>query len=94
MYKPNLVSPCHRPNVRVEPKKDLLDQTGKTFYFVCNKCNKACDPVNKDAGFVTIGDLKNSDKVFKDTFFLGCHPGLNEDHIEYMYEAVKAFLTK
>lgn len=50
MYKPNLVSPCHKAKVRIEPKKDLVDQTGKTFYFVCNKCNKACDPVNKDSG--------------------------------------------
>lgn len=47
-----LVSPCHRVKVKIEPKKDLVDQIGKTFYFVCPKCNKACDPIDADAGIV------------------------------------------
>ena len=45
MYKPNLVSPCHKVKVKVEPKKDLVDATGKTFYFVCSTCHKACNPI-------------------------------------------------
>jgi len=31
-----------------------------------------------------IGDLKNTDKVMRDTFWLGVYPGLTEEMIDYI----------
>lgn len=41
--------------------------------------------------FRVAGDLANSDKVMRDTFWVGVYPGLGETHIEYMLDAIHAF---
>lgn len=40
-----------------------------------------------------VGELTNSDKVMHQTFWLGVYPGLNEDHLTYMAEQTKQFLS-
>lgn len=35
-------STCCLAHIRVGPKEELKDPEGKTFYWVCYKCNKAC----------------------------------------------------
>lgn len=42
----------------------------------------------------TVGDLTNSDKVLKDTFFVGIWPGLGTQQIEYIGQIFKEFLAK
>jgi CDP-4-dehydro-6-deoxyglucose reductase, E1 len=37
------------------------------------------------------GALDNSDKVMRDTFWLGVYPGLTESHIDYVVETISAF---
>ncbi len=41
-----------------------------------------------------IGNLKNSDKIMNDTFFVGVYPGLCKDKIDYKIETMKEFLEK
>lgn len=40
------------------------------------------------------GTLKETDNIMKNTFWLGVHPGLNQDALEYMAEKVEEFLGK
>lgn len=37
------LSNCCQAWVRVEPKLDLINPLGKTFYYVCTNCGRACD---------------------------------------------------
>ncbi|MDF2954017.1 MAG: dTDP-4-amino-4 [Thermodesulfobacterium sp.] len=39
-----------------------------------------------------IGDLKNTDKVMRDTFWLGVYPGLTEEMIDYIITCIKNFV--
>ncbi len=41
----------------------------------------------------TISDLKNTDRIINDTFFLGTYPGIGSEQIEYTMDVVKNFLT-
>ena len=36
-----------------------------------------------------VGDLKNTDKVMRDSFWVGVHPGLTSEMIEYMVETIR-----
>jgi CDP-6-deoxy-D-xylo-4-hexulose-3-dehydrase len=41
-----------------------------------------------------IKDLKNTDKVMKDSFWLGVYPGLNKNHLDYVIENIREFVKK
>jgi CDP-6-deoxy-D-xylo-4-hexulose-3-dehydrase len=34
-----------------------------------------------------IGDLKNTDRIMNNTFFLGTFPGIGKEQIEYTYDS-------
>lgn len=38
------------------------------------------------------GDLKNSDRIMFNSFFLGIYPGIGDDEIDYMAESIEDFL--
>jgi len=40
-----------------------------------------------------IGELKNTDRIMEDTFFLGTYPGIGKEQIEYTMNTIKNFLT-
>jgi CDP-6-deoxy-D-xylo-4-hexulose-3-dehydrase len=40
------------------------------------------------------GDLRNTDKVMKDTFWIGVWPGISEDMIAYMSETLKKIILR
>jgi len=50
----------------------------------------------RQPGFMTIecrvhGSLEASDRIMRDTFFLGVYPGLGEAQIDYMLEQIFGF---
>jgi CDP-6-deoxy-D-xylo-4-hexulose-3-dehydrase len=51
-------------------------------------------PAYKGIPMRVAGNLKNSDKVFRDTFFVGVHPGISEDDIEYVCDGIKSFIKR
>jgi CDP-6-deoxy-D-xylo-4-hexulose-3-dehydrase len=51
-------------------------------------------PAYADVAHRKIGDLKNTDTIMTNSFWLGVWPGLNESHFDYMLEKVKAFVGR
>jgi CDP-6-deoxy-D-xylo-4-hexulose-3-dehydrase len=51
-------------------------------------------PAYADVAHRKIGDLKNTDLIMTNSFWLGVWPGLNESHFDYMLEKVKAFVGR
>jgi CDP-6-deoxy-D-xylo-4-hexulose-3-dehydrase len=51
-------------------------------------------PAYADVAHRKIGDLKNTDIIMTNSFWLGVWPGLNESHFNYMLEKVKAFVGR
>ena len=48
-------------------------------------------------GYKHLGDAKdfeNAYQVLDKVFFLGCHPGLTEEHLNYIKETVIGFMNK
>lgn len=48
----------------------------------------------KGEGFRVVGELKNTDKVMKDTFWIGVYPGITEEQIEYIVSTIKEFVRE
>ena len=40
-------------------------------------------------GYRIIGDLSNTDKIMKDTFWVGVYPGMTDKMIDYMAKTIK-----
>jgi CDP-6-deoxy-D-xylo-4-hexulose-3-dehydrase len=51
-------------------------------------------PSFKAANFKKIGNLNNTRTVTENTFWLGCWPGLKNQHLDYIYESVLKFIKK
>ena len=55
----------------------------KQPYFIDNKIE-----------YRVIGDLKNTDIVMNNTFWVGCYPGLNLEMLNYVLESFGEFIKK
>lgn len=42
-------------------------------------------------GYRVVGDLSNTDRIMRDTFWVGAYPGMREGMIEFMIEKVRGF---
>ena len=53
-------------------------------------------PGYKNANFEyrIVGEIKNSNKILKDTFFVGVYPGIDEKRMNFMINTFKEFLTR
>lgn len=43
-------------------------------------------------GYRVIGDLKNTDRIMNDTFWIGVYPGMTDEKIDYMIKVIKDYL--
>ena len=43
-------------------------------------------------GFRVVGSLENTERIMKDTFWVGVYPGMNSNQIEYMLYTIKEFI--
>jgi CDP-6-deoxy-D-xylo-4-hexulose-3-dehydrase len=55
--------------------------------------NLAKQPGYMDKKHRIVGDLKNTDKFMRDAFWLGVWPGLDEEHLEFIVEQIKNFIS-
>lgn len=51
-------------------------------------------PAYRNVKYRVVGNLKNSDKILKDSFFLGIYPGITKEMMDFMLEASEAFIKK
>ncbi|QLY79123.1 lipopolysaccharide biosynthesis protein RfbH [Clostridium intestinale] len=47
-----------------------------------------------DVKFKVIGDLKNTDYIMNNTFWIGVWPGINDEEIDFLIKKFKAFFSK
>ena len=43
-------------------------------------------------GYRVVGDLKNTDRIMNDTFWVGVYPGMTDAMIDYMAKTIKEAL--
>jgi len=46
-------------------------------------------PAYADVDCRVVGGLPNSDKVMSSTFFIGVHPGIDEERMNYMLDVIE-----
>ncbi|RKX57302.1 MAG: hypothetical protein DRP28_06820, partial [Thermodesulfobacteriota bacterium] len=44
--------------------------------------------------YKVVDELKNTDKVMRDAFWIGVYPGLTEEMLIYIVESIKEFVKK
>lgn len=64
--------------------------------FAGNLIRHPCfDEMRKNGkGYRIVGGLHNTDKVMKDTFWIGVYPGIAEEMVKYMISHIKNFVVK
>ena len=82
-----------RPNINIK-RYDLLrfledKKIGTRLLFAGNITKQ---PAYKGLEYKVIGDLKNTDLIMNNSFWLGVWPGLTKDNLRYMFDSVKEFL--
>jgi CDP-6-deoxy-D-xylo-4-hexulose-3-dehydrase len=55
--------------------------------------NLTKQPYMKEVTFKVQGELKNTDFVMENTFWIGLYPGLNKSHLEYSVSKIKNYFT-
>ena len=51
-------------------------------------------PAFKDINYRVVGDLKNTDKIMSDSFWIGVWPGLSNNHLDYMVSTLKDIVSR
>ena len=44
---------------------------------------------NSGAGYRVVGDLDNTDRIMRDTFWVGVYPGMTDQKIDYMAKIIR-----
>lgn len=45
-------------------------------------------------GYRIVGDLKNTDRIMNDSFWIGVYPGMTDEKIDYMIKIIKEYFVK
>ena len=56
--------------------------------------NLTKQPYFKDVNYRVSGKLTNTDKTMENTFWIGVHPSLKKEHLDYMIGKIKIFFDK
>jgi CDP-6-deoxy-D-xylo-4-hexulose-3-dehydrase len=56
--------------------------------------NLTRQPAYKDVEFRVIGDLKNTDFVMRNVFWIGLYPGLSDEMLNYTIDTITAFANR
>ena len=54
--------------------------------------NLVRQPYMTDRNYRVVGDLKNTDRVMNQTFWIGVFPGLSDSHIDYVINVIRDFV--
>ena len=81
-------SPVSRAQIVAELEKNNIQTR---MLFAGNLTRHPCfDEIRGDDSiYRVIGDLKNTDKIMNDTFWVGVYPGMTKQMIEFMIEVIK-----
>lgn len=55
--------------------------------------NLSVQPAYRELGIRIAGDLTNTNKLADNAFFIGCHPFLNDDAINYVIDSIDEFIS-
>ena len=56
--------------------------------------NLIAHPAYKNAKYRIHGELKNSNKILRDSFFLGVYPGITEEMMDYVIKTLDDYMGK
>ena len=56
--------------------------------------NLVKQPLYKDKNIRIVGDLKNTDIIMNDTFWVGVYPALEAEHLDYIAQSLTQILNK
>lgn len=79
---------------RTELMKYLNDKKIGTRLLFAGNIIKQPYFVNNEYSYRIVGDLKNTDHIMNNTFWIGVYQGLNEEMLNYVVEMFKEFLKK
>jgi len=51
-------------------------------------------PAYEDVEYRIVGELKNTDLIMNNTFFIGVYPGITDEMLEYIINVFKNFFSK
>jgi CDP-6-deoxy-D-xylo-4-hexulose-3-dehydrase len=51
-------------------------------------------PAYDEVQYRVVGDLRNTDTIMNDTFFIGVYPGMTDEHLAYIGETFRRFLER
>jgi len=52
------------------------------------------ESLTENVDYRVVGELKNTDKIMNDAFWIGVYPGLSEDEINYIVKTIKEFVKE
>jgi CDP-6-deoxy-D-xylo-4-hexulose-3-dehydrase len=52
------------------------------------------ESLTENVDYRVVGELKNTDKIMNDAFWIGVYPGLSEDKINYIVKTIKEFVRE
>ena len=52
------------------------------------------DEIRNTSAYRVVGDLKNTEYIMNNTFWVGVYPGMNDEMIDYMIQSIIAALNK